>query len=102
MGLEDHHAVALCELLELGIVRLSTIKVFTDNGGRDAPEGPEGVFQAPDEVLSSLPRGGLGITLEGLAQDSAEQTRTPRASTSTATTESPARSSSSSTWTGCP
>lgn len=52
------------------------LEVVDHNGGGDAPEGAEGVFQAPDKMFGGLPGGGLGVALAGLAQDSAKQMRT--------------------------
>jgi transposase-like protein len=49
--------------------------IIDHDGGGNAPEGSEGVFEAPDEVLGRLPRGGLGVALAGVAQDSAKQMR---------------------------
>jgi len=82
-GREDDRTVVLRQLLELG-VEPGVIKVGIDHprlevvdhdGGGNAPEGSEGVFEVPDEVLGRLPRCGLGVALAGVAQDSAKQMR---------------------------
>ena len=82
-GREDDRTVVLSELLELGVepgvikVRIDhpRLEVVDHDGGGNAPEGSEGVFEAPDEVLGRLPRGGFGVALAGMAQDSAKQMR---------------------------
>ena len=72
-GREDDRTVVLSELLELGVepgvikVRIDhpRLEVVDHDGGGNAPEGSEGVFQLPDEVLGGLPWGGLGLAFTG-------------------------------------
>jgi hypothetical protein len=83
-GSEDGCTVVLCELVKLrvgpGIIKVRIdnprIQVVDQEGCGIAPEESESVFPVPDEVLGRMPLGGLGVAIEVVAEDSANQMHT--------------------------